>query len=178
MGSILLSYRPLKEQVGLDLEQKYFTESMNRREFIGWVGVGAIASSLPVAIAACNSSDDTPKSEQKSPIAANSPRSDGFVAIGTVQTLDKEGKILDKTTATEPVLVVRNPDTKQLSAVNPICTHQGCTVEWKADKKMFACPCHGSEFALDGKVIEKPAKKPLASYETKEENGSILVKLS
>ena len=34
---------------------------MNRREFLMWVGVGGVASSLPIAIAAC--SPQTKKSE-------------------------------------------------------------------------------------------------------------------
>jgi cytochrome b6-f complex iron-sulfur subunit len=47
------------------------------------------------------------------------------------------------------------------SALSLICTHLGCTVEQKAGE--FACPCHGSRFDVDGKVIHGPAEKPLPS---------------
>ncbi|MBD1808302.1 hypothetical protein H6F98_23020 [Microcoleus sp. FACHB-SPT15] len=51
---------------------------MNRREFITWVGVGGIASSLPVALAACS-----PKStESESPASPSRP--DGFQSVGTI----------------------------------------------------------------------------------------------
>jgi cytochrome b6-f complex iron-sulfur subunit len=46
-------------------------------------------------------------------------------------------------------------------ALRPICTHQGCTVEWNTEKNQFICPCHGSQFDSQGKVIRGPAGKPL-----------------
>jgi Rieske Fe-S protein len=49
-------------------------------------------------------------------------------------------------------------------ALSLICKHKGCTVELTGNK--FVCPCHGSEYAIDGKVTEGPAKKNLDTYET------------
>jgi cytochrome b6-f complex iron-sulfur subunit len=45
-------------------------------------------------------------------------------------------------------------------AVSTVCTHLGCIV--KRDAAGFACPCHGSKFALDGSVTKGPAPKALA----------------
>lgn len=45
-------------------------------------------------------------------------------------------------------------------ALKPICTHLGCTVEWKADKNRFVCPCHGSQFDEIGRAVQGPAKRP------------------
>lgn len=45
------------------------------------------------------------------------------------------------------------------SALSLVCTHLGCTVEQKPDG--FTCPCHGSRYTKDGKVIRGPAEKPL-----------------
>jgi cytochrome b6-f complex iron-sulfur subunit len=144
---------------------------MNRREFLMWVGVGGLASSLPVAIAAC--SPQTKKSES----AVNPTRPDGFESIGTVAELNQKGQILKKESAGGPVLVVSNPANSQtVSAVNPTCTHKGCTVEWKAAQKSFVCPCHGAKFGPDGKVLKGPAEKPLPTYQAKIEGDSILVK--
>ena len=148
---------------------------MNRREFMSWVGEGAIASSLPVAIAACAPEQSTPSTDgDPSPAADKAVREDGFLAVGTVAALDAEKSILDKKA---DVIVVRDPDSNNLAAFSPICTHTGCTVDWDADAKEFVCPCHGSKFAADGKVTSGPAKKPLESHDIKEEEGSILVKV-
>jgi cytochrome b6-f complex iron-sulfur subunit len=153
---------------------------MNRREFLMWVGVGGVASSLPIAIAAC--SPQTKKSE--SPTSSTPPetsptRLDGFQSIGTVAELNQKGQILNKEFAAGGVLVVSNPaNPKTLSAVNPTCTHRGCTLEWKADQKAFICPCHDAKYSPDGKVLKGPAEKPLPTYEAKVEGDSVLVKAS
>jgi cytochrome b6-f complex iron-sulfur subunit len=144
---------------------------MNRREFLMWVGIGGLASSLPVALAACS-----PKSE-KSESPTLSKRTDGFQSVGTVAELNQKGQLLNKEFAGGSVLVVSNPaNPKAIAAVNPICTHKGCTVEWKGGKKAFVCPCHQAEFSFDGKVLQGPAKKSLPTYNAKIEGDSVLVK--
>jgi cytochrome b6-f complex iron-sulfur subunit len=120
----------------------------------------------------------TPQSE-KSQAPANSKSADGFQPVGTVAELNQKGQILKKDFAKGSVLIVSNPaNPKSISAVNPTCTHRGCTVEWKKNKNAFVCPCHDAEFSLDGKVIEGPAKKPLPTYAAKIEGDSVLVKVT
>jgi cytochrome b6-f complex iron-sulfur subunit len=146
---------------------------MNRREFLMWVGIGGLASSLPVALTACS-----PKTE-KSESPTLPKRTDGFQSVGTVAELNQKGQLLNKQFAGGSVLVVSNPaNPKTITAVNPICTHRGCTVDWKADKKAFVCPCHQAEFSLDGKVIQGQAKKPLSTYNAKIEGDSVLVQVT
>ncbi|MFF2029143.1 Rieske 2Fe-2S domain-containing protein [Arthrobacter sp. NPDC058192] len=45
----------------------------------------------------------------------------------------------------------------ELLALSAVCTHLGCTVEFNPDEATWDCPCHGSRFASDGKVIQGPA---------------------
>ncbi|UOQ85818.1 FAD-dependent oxidoreductase [Gracilibacillus salinarum] len=56
---------------------------------------------------------------------------------------------------------VYKDDDDQLHAVDPTCTHLGCECNWNQSEKSWDCPCHGSRFNYDGKVIEGPATKNL-----------------
>ncbi|MGK7893867.1 MAG: ubiquinol-cytochrome c reductase iron-sulfur subunit [Xenococcus sp. (in: cyanobacteria)] len=148
---------------------------MERRKFLGWVSVGMLASSLPVAIAACSS--DTNSSSNSTPISSATPEIDstpdaeGFVAVGTNQELTEKGFIYDKQLG---VIIVSNAGT--LAALNPECTHKGCDVEWKGDDGELVCPCHGSKFGVDGAVLAGPASTPLPVYEFKQEGDLIKFK--
>jgi cytochrome b6-f complex iron-sulfur subunit len=149
---------------------------MDRRTFLSWVSVGALASSLPVALAACTS-EKTDTTAVKSSDSAAPARTDGFTVVGTVKDLDTAGFIQDKNFAAGPLLVIHSStDKSKLVAVNSTCTHKGCTVEWKKDAKELVCPCHGSQFKGDGSVAKGPASKPLATFTVKTEGDSVLVK--
>lgn len=138
---------------------------MERREFLGWVGVGCVASSLPVAIASCSRQTPTP-----------TPSSE-FTPVGTVSQLKAEGELLDKESSVGRILMVQNPeDPEQILAVNPTCTHDGCTVKWESENSKFICPCHDAEFSPNGEVLKQPAEEPLATYTVKVEGDSILAK--
>lgn len=65
-------------------------------------------------------------------------------------------------------------------AVSAVCTHQGCIVQWTNGNPQapFACPCHQSKFALDGKVLGGPAKAPLAHFQATQNGGDIELKLA
>jgi len=51
-----------------------------------------------------------------------------------------------------------------LHALDAKCTHEGCTVTYKADEGMVWCACHNGKFAIDGRVIAGPPPRPLAAY--------------
>jgi menaquinol-cytochrome c reductase iron-sulfur subunit len=64
---------------------------------------------------------------------------------------------------------------QKIVAFGPQCTHLGCAYHWDEAKSEFLCPCHSSVFSVDGAVISGPAPRPLDRYETKVENGKLLL---
>jgi quinol---cytochrome c reductase iron-sulfur subunit, bacillus type len=61
----------------------------------------------------------------------------------------------------------------QVVAFSPACTHLGCAYHWNDQKGEFECPCHGSAFGKDGKVLRGPAPRPLDRYEVKLEGNEL-----
>ncbi len=58
-------------------------------------------------------------------------------------------------------------DTGKLYMVSAECTHLKCMVLWNNDEKSWDCPCHGSRFNYEGKVINGPANSDLPAYNDK-----------
>ena len=70
------------------------------------------------------------------------------------------------------VLVVARGD--GVAAVSMICTHLGCVVIKGEDG--FHCPCHGSKFDAEGRVIRGPAPRGLRWLEvSRAADGALLV---
>jgi len=61
-----------------------------------------------------------------------------------------------------PILVVRDAG-NQFHALSMQCTHEGCPVGAPV-RGVITCPCHGSQYDLDGRVRHGPAQLPLARY--------------
>jgi carotenoid phi-ring synthase / carotenoid chi-ring synthase len=55
-------------------------------------------------------------------------------------------------------------------AVSLRCTHQGCLVKPEADGR-YRCPCHGSRFDKQGKVLQGPAQQDLARVQVVASDG-------
>lgn len=69
------------------------------------------------------------------------------------------------------ILVVRTSPTAAL-AVSDICTHASCGVRYDRVNRVFICPCHGSKYALSGAVLQGPAIRPLAKYQSQLDLGA------
>jgi cytochrome b6-f complex iron-sulfur subunit len=72
------------------------------------------------------------------------------------------------------IFVVRLPE--GFYAMSAVCTHLGCLSVWKPEAGVIACPCHGSSFQRDGKVIAGPAPRPLPRLKMwMSDEGSLMV---
>lgn len=69
-----------------------------------------------------------------------------------------EGKIIKMDGHTAAVYKDEN---HKVYAVNPSCPHAYCSVAWNMAEKTWDCPCHGSRFSVEGKLLTGPAHTDL-----------------
>lgn len=50
----------------------------------------------------------------------------------------------------------------KVRALNVVCPHAGCFVDFREAESCFHCPCHNSSFSLDGKVLDPTSPSPRA----------------
>ncbi len=96
-----------------------------------------------------------------------------------VSSIFKIGKIDEFPVGSERIFeekkVLVKRDAKGLSAVSLVCTHLGCIVSKTTDGG-YDCPCHGSKFDAEGKVMAGPAPKALNWLEIAQlPNGKLVV---
>jgi glycine/D-amino acid oxidase-like deaminating enzyme/nitrite reductase/ring-hydroxylating ferredoxin subunit len=65
-----------------------------------------------------------------------------------------EGKLIEQD---QQKLAVHRDDNGKVHVVSAVCTHMKCIVNWNQSERSWDCPCHGSRFNIDGRVIEGPA---------------------
>ena len=66
-----------------------------------------------------------------------------------------------------------------LYAFDDLCTHEACPLSaGLLTGASLMCQCHGSKFDVTtGAVQQGPAEKPLATYEAREQDGKIQVRV-
>ena len=62
-------------------------------------------------------------------------------------------------------LAVHRDDAGSLHVRSARCPHLGCLVEWSAGDRTWECPCHGSRFGADGRLVQGPATADLTRAE-------------
>lgn len=135
------------------LTRRYFLESIGAGA-IGIVAVGSIA--LTGEYLAPNVVKEPP-TKFKAGFPENYPPES--------VTLNKEQK----------VFLVRAKE-GYFYALSAVCTHLGCIVNWKSEDGIIACPCHGSKFDKEGRVLEGPAPRPLPRFSLSfDDQGQLVV---
>ena len=86
-----------------------------------------------------------------------------------------EGSLLIKPDdASEKIILIHSHDGK-LYADSATCTHLGCDVLYDEKLGHIRCPCHGSQYSLDGKNLKGPANRPLKSYPVRVQDNQVIV---
>ncbi len=104
------------------------------------------------------------------PLAESSSRS---VVAAKVGELKNNSGIVFKF-GSEPAILIHLPD-GQYRAFTAVCTHLGCTVQYRADLQEIWCPCHNGLYDLSGRNTSGPPPRPLQAYEVHVQGEDIVV---
>lgn len=146
-----------------------------RRQFLHYLvggGMSAVALSylLPKASqgqepdleALCSSFPYNSRCENYLPGVEALDRDEQPIAVNVlVPTVEAGDRVLAKGLDRDAYLVVEEGPRIASYGIGSVCTHLGCTVEWNANSDRFECPCHGSRYDNQGRVIEGPARRSL-----------------
>ena len=84
------------------------------------------------------------------------------------------GAVLVESTA--GVFLLAQTSANVFSAVEAVCTHEGCTINGAAGET-YVCPCHGSRYNRNGQVLAGPARASLRQYRTTFTDGVVTIAL-
>lgn len=96
-----------------------------------------------------------------------------FLRVASLDTLPADGTpqkvsiVSDRTDAwnrfpNEPVgaVMLRRTGDGQVEALNVVCPHAGCSVQYESAEGKLFCPCHGASFDLSGKRLDATSPSP------------------
>lgn len=127
-------------------ESPRFALPKRRRDFLGLAAVWSTVGTLVIAAFGA----------LRLPMPAVLPESNPKVKIGLPDDYPQGSA----TYLSDLSLWVFRNEAAQLYAISAVCTHLGCIVKRQEDGQ-FLCPCHGSVFTADGKVLIGPAPTAL-----------------
>lgn len=88
-----------------------------------------------------------------------------------------EGKMKKFDLKGNPVVLVKHDD--GIHAFGGMCSHLGCDL-WRGtlEGHIVTCECHGSQFDItNGNLVHGPATAPVPSYEVRQNEGTVQVRL-
>ena len=136
---------------------------ISRRQFCVGACSAASCATLATLLSACSGSSTSPSSA-----ATLLDKSTGKftgtgvqVTVGGSALANVGGAVLVESDA--GVFLLARTSQSAFSAVEAVCTHEGCTVTG-ADGDQYVCPCHGSRYDRSGHVVHGPATASLRQY--------------
>lgn len=139
-----------------------------RREFIKLGGLGAVGLAAPTAAQAA------PGPVARYPVLPIAPIE--RIARGSLLpfTYPDDGAPAILLRLHEPALGGIGPN-REIVAYSTLCTHKGCPVLYRPDRKLIICPCHWSTFdpAKSGILVIGQASQNLPQIELRLERGIV-----
>ena len=102
---------------------------------------------------------------------------DGFLKITTLDAIPDDGTpakfsvIADKEDAWNKFknisvgAIYLRKEAGKVKALHTVCPHLGCFIDYRSSKSDFFCPCHNSNFKLDGSIVSGVSPRPMDPLE-------------
>lgn len=141
---------------------------ISRRSFLG----SSALVVLPTLCASCT--DDVPPPIELPAVANN------MIAIPLAdfpQLTKAGGSIVGQARGYPNPIVIAHVNDTTYAALDAICTHMRCTVGYNALNLSLDCPCHGSTYEVDGRVINGPALRALTAFTASTDGTTLTITL-
>ncbi len=159
-----LSTRKYQKVLVKRKQQNYFEMGLksSRRDFLQIAGTIGAFVVLAVGLSAWSSLSSRPGSSSGNTTQTSNLPSG---AVGNVNQLQVGVPVyFDYPSAGYTNLLLKKASGSVI-ALSALCTHVCCQCQFDSSAQEIACPCHGSLFDLNGKVLRGPASTPLPSIQ-------------
>jgi len=171
-------------------------DEVPRRSFVSQLAAfltGFVVTAVPAAIAAVFVANPVYRKPSPSDSAGSDGEasSDGFIPLSIPpEAVPGDGTPISVTVVKNTsdawnhypqqkvgTIWLRRDEKSNLVAFSSICPHLGCRVLLQDQgQPQFFCPCHDSEFTLEGQPTNRIPPRPMDRLETKLVKGRILVR--
>lgn len=154
--------------------------SVSRRRFCAGACQAVSGATLATMLAGCGGSGaDSPTSPSSRAVdlGVSSGRYTGSgveVAVAGSALTGIGGAVLVESIA--GVFLLARTAESTFSAIDAVCSHQSCRVTG-ADGTAYVCPCHGSRYDRNGRVLNGPATAALRAFPTTFAAGIVTIVL-
>jgi Rieske Fe-S protein len=150
---------------------------VSRRKFCAGACQAVSCAAVASIVSGCGGGSPTSPGGSSTPLAVSSGRFTGSNVEVTVagSALASVGGAVLVDSIAGVFLLARTADTT-FSAIDAVCSHQSCTVTG-ADGAAYVCPCHGSRYDRNGRVLNGPATAALRRFPSSFANGIVTIAL-
>jgi cytochrome b6-f complex iron-sulfur subunit len=149
---------------------------LTRRQFCAGACQAASGATLATLFSGCSGSPTSPSdaASMLGVVSGQFAASRVQVTVAGSALTDVGGAVLVESTA--GVFLLARTGANTFVALEAVCTHEGCTING-ADGTTYVCPCHGSRYDRNGRVIAGPARASLRQYAATFGDGIVTIAL-
>jgi cytochrome b6-f complex iron-sulfur subunit len=148
--------------------EEHIEDHVTRRRFLNWFLGTTVGAFLASALYPVVRYLIPPKVEE-------APTQSVTLSIKPTDVKANSGQIFRF--GSKPGILIRTPD-GELRAFTAVCTHLGCTVEYRSDLEQIWCACHNGHYDLNGKNVSGPPPRPLDEFTVNVRGNQIVVSRS